>query len=122
MIPGRFPLNIYRGDTFRWKFTLWTDSTKTAPAVLVGVSPLGEIRDRPGGTFIAALTCTITLPNIIDAVLAAADSARLPTSAAWDLQLTYPDASVSTVLSGPVNVTPDVSSPMTTVTALARAR
>jgi hypothetical protein len=104
-------LNIYRGDTFRWKFTLWTDDTKATPAVLVGVTPVAEIRDRPGGTLIAGIACVITLPNVIDATLTATDCARLPTSAAWDLQLTYPDGDVATVLSGPVNVTPDVSKP-----------
>lgn len=109
MIPGRFVLNVYRGDTFRWKFTLWTDDTKSMPADLIGITPVAEIRDRPGGTLIAAIDCVVTLPNVIDATLTAVNCAKLPTSAAWDLQLNHLDGDVSTVLSGPVNVTPDVT-------------
>lgn len=109
MTPGRLPLTIYRGDTYRWRFGLWLDSDKTLPADITGATAKAEIRDRPGGTFIAALTCTIVLPNFIDGVLSAIDSAKLPNSSAWDLQVTYASGDVATVLAGPVNTTVDVS-------------
>ena len=109
MIPGRLPLVLYRGDTSRWQFRLWLDTAKTQPADLTGASAASQIRDRPGGALIAALTCVITLPNLIDATLAAADSAKLPSSAVWDMQITYASGDIATVLAGPVNTTSDVT-------------
>lgn len=109
MTPGSYSLLIYRGDTYRWRFTLYQDLAQTVAADLTGVTASSQIRDKPGGTQAAALSCTVTLPNIIDAVLAAIDCAALPASGAWDLQLTYASGDVATVLAGPVNVTPDVT-------------
>jgi hypothetical protein len=120
MTPGRMPLTLYHGDTYRWQFSLWLDTAKTTPADLTGATANSQIRDRPGGTLIVALVCTITLPNKIDVVLSATDSAKLPGSGAWDLQVTYASGDVATVLAGPVNTTVDVTT--TTVTALPFAR
>jgi hypothetical protein len=109
MTPGRFPLQLYRGDTYRYQFRLWQDAAQTVSSDLTGASVKAEIRDRPGGTLIAVFVCNIVLPNIIDAVLDAADCAKLPSNAVWDLQLTYAMGDVATVVTGPVNVTPDVT-------------
>ena len=118
MTPGRLPLSLYRGDTGRWRFTFWLDTARTLPADLTGAAVKSEIRDRAGGTLIAALSCFITLPNFIDASLSAADSAKLPNSAVWDMQITYASGDVATVLAGPVNTTGDVTAVVTTSTPL----
>lgn len=110
MTPGKFPLNLYRGDTYRYQFRLWKDNAQTTPADLTGASARSEIRDRPGGTLIAMFVCNVVTPNIVDIVLNAADCAKLPSNAVWDLQLTYASGDVATVVTGPVNVTPDVTS------------
>lgn len=109
MNPGHYSLTIYRGDTYRWRFTLFQDLAQTVPADLTGVTANSQIRDKPGGMICASLACTVSLPNIVDAVLAAGDSANLPSDGAWDLQLTYASGDVATVLAGPVNVIPDVT-------------
>lgn len=109
MTPGGFPLTLYRGDSYRWSFVLWADAAKTAPADLTGVVAKAEIRDKPNGTKVVALTCHVNLPNTITAILDAASSVQLPLTGAWDLQLTYPDGQVATVLAGAVTVTPDVT-------------
>jgi hypothetical protein len=85
---------------------LGPDST---PVDLTGAQAKAQIRERPGGKQITDLACTITLPNIIDLVLAAEDSHDLPAKGAWDLQLTYPSGDVRTPLAGPVTVTTDVT-------------
>lgn len=110
MTPGKFPLNLYRGDTYRYQFRLWKDTAQTVPADLTGAAAKAEIRDRPGGTLIAVFVCNVVVPNIVDIVLDAADCAKLPSSAMWDLQLTYANGDVATMVAGPVNVTPDVTS------------
>lgn len=111
MIPGDYPLELYRGDTGRWQFKLWQDEDQTIPASLTGVTVVASIRDKPDGATVVPLATSITAPNIIDMTLSAANAALLPKRGAWDLQLTYPDASVRTVLAGPVTTLYDVTKP-----------
>jgi hypothetical protein len=107
MTPADYPLELYRGDSGRWRFKF--SSASGQPSDLTSVTPKAEIRDRPGGTFIVALTCIVTLPNIVDMVLSAADSAKLLPKGAWDLQLTYASGEVQTPIGGAVTVTADVT-------------
>jgi len=109
MTPAAFPLNIYRGDSYRWQFRFWSDAAKTQPTDLTGVMPKAEIRERPGGASITALGCTVTLPNIVDVVLDAAPSQLLPLKGAWDLQFTYAANDVRTVVAGDMTLTQDVT-------------
>lgn len=120
MTPGRLPLSLYRGDTYRWRFSLWLDSDQTVPTDLTGATARAEIRDKPGGTLIATIACAVELPNIVNAVLSAADCQKLPGSGAWDLQITYASGDVATVLAGPVNAVSDVTT-VATPPALVRA-
>jgi hypothetical protein len=108
MTPGKYALLIYRGDSYKWQFKLWSDAAKTIPLDLTGVTVKAEIRDKPGGNVLGHLTCVTTMPNIIDASLTAANTATL-TSGVWDMQLTYAGGDVSTVLTGLVTVTMDVT-------------
>src|SRR5262245_53087720 len=106
MQPANLPLELYRGDSMRMRFTLFNQQQ---PVDLTGVIAKAEIRDRPAGNKIIPLTCTITQPNIIDIVLEAIDSEGLPVAGVWDLQLTYSSGEVKTPLAGQVTVTPDVT-------------
>jgi hypothetical protein len=110
MMPGSYSLAIYRGDTYAWRFTLWQDTDRTLAVDLTGIAVKAEIRDRPAGTLIQALTLAVTLPNIIDASLTGAQTRQLPsTGGRWDLQLTDPTGWVSTILAGSVVVTGDIT-------------
>jgi hypothetical protein len=109
MGPGKFPLTLYRGDSARWGFVLWADADKTIPADLVSVTPKAEVRDKPAGTKIVALDCVIILPNTITMTLTSDMARILPATGVWDLQLTYDDGDVATILAGSVLVTPDVT-------------
>jgi hypothetical protein len=109
MTPGSLPLALYRGDSSSWRFVLWADTAKTIPADLAGVVAKAEIRDKPAGSNLTMLTCSIEMPNAILVTLDATTSARLPAKGVWDLQLTYPEGAVATVLAGAVTVTADVT-------------
>lgn len=109
MTPGSLPLALYRGDSYSWRFVLWADAGKTIPADLAGVVAKAEIRDKPAGSNLTALTCAIETPNAILVTLDATLSARLPAKGVWDLQLTYPEGAVATVLAGAVTVAADVT-------------
>lgn len=109
-LPGKYSLSLYRGDSYAWRFLLWTDAEKTQPADLTGVTAKAEIRDRSGGTSIMELDCTVELPNIVRVELTA--DMWLPWTlvrGVWDLQLTYLTGEVITILGGDVTVTADVT-------------
>jgi len=107
-MPLDYLLSVYRGDSYRWRFTLWADAAKTIPSDLAGVVAAADIRATPTGAVVASLACTVT-DHHVDVVLAAADSQALPTIAAWDLQLTYPAGDVKTIAAGAVTVGGDVT-------------
>jgi hypothetical protein len=56
------------------------------------------------------MTCVVTMPNIIDVTLAAATSQAIAIQRGyWDLQLTYPDGTVHTIVAGGVTITGDIT-------------
>jgi hypothetical protein len=112
MIPASYDLQLYRGDTGRWQFKLWTDDAKTIAADLTGVTVAAMIRDKAvGGVYSLPLACVVTLPNIIDMDLTPVQSRDLPAKGVWDLQLTYTSGDIVTVLKGNVTLTQDVTYP-----------
>jgi hypothetical protein len=110
MTPSNYALTLYRGDSYRWQFRLWSDTAKTQPVDLTNVVTKAEIRTRPGGKLLVALASSVALPNKIDVVLSAAASAALPADGGyWDMQLNYSGGDVLTVISGHVWVGSDVT-------------
>lgn len=109
MKPARYDLKLYRGDTYTWRFTFWSDDDHTVPADLTTVEIAAEIRDRSAGAKVTALTCTLNPPNVVDVNLAADDCGFLPVKGGWDLQLIYPGDIVRTVVAGSVQVTADIT-------------
>ena len=107
-MPLDYRLNCYRGDTHRWRFTLWADAGKTDPVDLTDVAVAAQIRTTPNGPIVTTLVCSVT-GNQIDVELPSASSQLLPASAAWDLQLIYPSADVRTVVAGAVSARADVT-------------
>lgn len=106
-----FSFSVYHGDSYKWQFVLWQDPGKTIPADLTGVVPKAEIRSATGGgTLITTMDLTVQTPNTIMAALPAIKTTLLPKAGGvWDLQLTYPNSDVQTVLQGTVTVTMDVT-------------
>ena len=108
MTPGLLPLSIYRGDTYRWRFTCWADEARTQAADLAGATVAAQL--RRGAALVGAMVCTLTPPNVIDAELPAAITTAVPASGVtWDLQITYPSGDVQTALAGPVVMMGDVT-------------
>jgi hypothetical protein len=103
-------LDLYRGDSYQWRFVLWADPAKTQPFDVTGSTVKSEIRSAPGGKLVTTLVATVTAPNIIIATLPAVNSGLLTEAGgAWDLQVTLSTGEVLTVLKGPVTVTMDVT-------------
>ena len=111
MLPGEYPMELYRGDTGSWQFVLWQDAAHTVPANLTGVTPTAQVRNKPDGTTIIAFSCSVAAPNIINMSLSASDAALLPKRGSWDLQLNYPGGVIRTILAGPVSTVLDTTKP-----------
>ena len=108
--PGRFDLDLYRGDTYRFQVRLWDDVAGGVPTDLTGATVEAEIRNKTAGTFIVALGTQVTLPNIVDVTMTGETMwATCPTKGVWDLQVTMSGGDVRTVLRGDVSVTGDVT-------------
>jgi hypothetical protein len=106
--PFGYGLSVYRGDSAAWQFVLWADTARTVPVDLTGVTAAAQMRDRPDGLNVTNLAVAVTLPNIVNVSLTATASAAAVTGA-WDLQLTYTDGTVTTVVAGPVQVLKDIT-------------
>jgi hypothetical protein len=104
--PGTLPLRLYRGDSYSWQVRVWADEAHTQAIDLEGANPAAQI-EGPGG--VVGLACTLTLPNIIDVELPAANWNGTLALDRWDLQLTWDDGRVYTLLAGPVAVQDDVT-------------
>lgn len=119
MKPGAYSLELYRGDSFETDVRVWLDAGKTQPADLTGVEAKAEVRDKSAGSTIIELRVSITGNTITLKVEPDDWDAWTLARGVWDLQLTYPDASVQTILAGNVAVIPDVtdSSPLSTMIA-----
>lgn len=107
MMPGTYDLTLYRGDSYAWRINLWEDVARTIPHDLADVIVAAEIRDRPSGTKVVALSCAITEPNTIDLVMDPEMFENCPDNGGWDLQLTYGTGQVKTPISGSVTVLGD---------------
>jgi hypothetical protein len=113
MMPGNFPLTIYRSDTARWSFTLWSDAAKTIPTDLTGATAAAHIQQantslKPP----VVLTCTIAPPNTINMILVSDVTVGTPArghQGRWDMQVTFPNGEVQTVLAGTVDIVGDVT-------------
>jgi hypothetical protein len=108
MMPGIYPLNVYRGDSLAVRFRLWKDHNRDQPTDLTGATARAQIRSSTESTSAIQMGATIVLPNFVDVTLSAAASASLPASAVWDLEITL-GGIVRTVIEGDVIVQSDVT-------------
>lgn len=108
--PAKYPLALYRGDSYKWQFVFWLDDAKTQPIDLTGVVAAAQINDVFGGPNAIDMDCVITLPNIVDVSLIADKWTGISLKGGnWDLQMTYPSAEVITFVAGAVTVAQDVT-------------
>lgn len=108
MRPAKYPLALYRGDSYTWRFRFWNDLAKTEPTDFTGCTAEAEVRNRSAGDVIMTMTCMIST-NEIDVVLTADDWADWAgTTGKWDLQVTYPGGEVVTYVADDVTVEGDV--------------
>jgi hypothetical protein len=126
MLPGKYDLKLYRGDSYSWSFVLWHDVDKTDPVDLTGATVAAQLRNKSGGETVIDLVCTVVSTpspprtNTVRVDLDAAlwDNAPGLAAGVWDLEITYPDGFVQTVVGGKVTATGDVTNSTAPVAAL----
>lgn len=102
------PLRLYRGNSYSWQVRTWADEAHTQVIDLTGATAAAQL-EGPGA--ILELVVAVELPNLINVELPA--SSWLAVEAfglnRWDLQLSWDDGRVFTLLAGTVSVTDDVT-------------
>lgn len=109
MQPGTFNFNLYRGDSYAWRFLLWEDDEKTLPVNLTGATLKLEVRTGPGGAILLTMPCVVTLPNIVDLAMTPAMYDGLLAKGVWDMEITFADGQVKTPIAGSMSINPDIT-------------
>lgn len=124
-LPADAPRDMYRGDTYRETVTIREGIPNGSggydpgdPLDLTGCTPKAQIRTEFGAAAVLA-EYAATIPDQtvlanrgqVRLELTSAQTAGLPDSARWGLQLTHPDGSERTYLSGRVTMTGQVTTP-----------
>jgi hypothetical protein len=114
---GKYNLRIKRGDTLSVVMVL-RDAVTKDPVNLTGCSYLAQVRQtKDSTTVIAELVINALTPaeGEIEVFMAPEDSAEIPSAslprAVWDLEVTYADGFVQTMVEGDVELSGDVSRP-----------
>lgn len=106
------PLQIKQGDTFILTMT-WTDSAGS-PVDLTNCTAKMQLRTAAGGTMLLELSTdnnriTLDAGSIELEVDANTMSTFTTPKGVWDLQITYPDGLVTTILTGTFVTIPDIT-------------
>jgi hypothetical protein len=97
---------LYRGDSYGFAVRVWTDEAHTIPGDLAGATAAAELHQGPE---VMVFDCTVT-DNVVDVEVPAAAWGDVgPGTGRWDLQLTWSDGRVFTVLAGAVTIAGDVT-------------
>src|SRR5262245_16818399 len=116
-------LPIYQGDGFAAVVEILDGNGD--PADLTGYSALAQIRKGPADLFpevTETITTTISSPNVVLSLTASQTSKLTNNPLFWDLELTDAEGMPTTVLSGNVVVTLEISRPVPPVEPLLFAR
>lgn len=113
MKPGRYNYRLVQGDTFQ-NTPVW--KVNSVPVNVTGYSALMQVRKNPGGTVIVTLSSAngrITVGTVDGSFalyIAPADTSSLQVGEwVYDLQVTAPDGTVTTLLQGGFSITAQVS-------------
>ena len=96
---GKANFSVIRGDTFSKSVTMRAKSSG-APRDLTGSTVSGKVKS---GTFEISLTCSLTSPTAGQFTfgLSSAQTLTLPIGVnSIEVQITYPDTTVSTLITG----------------------
>jgi hypothetical protein len=109
-VPSKANLAIYQGDDYAAVVTIVNGTT--TPPDLTGYLAQAQIREGPADdnpAVVVEIAAVLVPPNIINIVIPHTITTGLSGTYSWDLQLVDSGGTVTTVLAGTVNVTPEVT-------------
>jgi hypothetical protein len=116
--PAEYNFNVYQGDTVTFTLTYKEGTLNAEVGVdLTDATMLCMIAPAKGGAIVTTMTATaaadqVATPGKMSVVLSGANSALLRgPSYVYDLQVTWADLTVQTLISGVLTVTSEVSTP-----------
>lgn len=99
-MPANVNLSVYQGDDF---FLTVTVDDSVTPIDLTLYTPKSQIRPTPGdANLLATFDVTVLDATHLQLHLTSAESTKLPTVAAWDVQITDAAGLVTTLAYGQV--------------------
>lgn len=107
-MPNRADLSIYQGDDYGAVVTV---NNGQPPDVIAGYTARAQIREAPAdecATVAAEITAVVVSP-VVNLSIPREVTVTLCGKYVWDLQLVDPSGTVSTILTGNVNVTSEVT-------------
>jgi len=107
---SRADLTVYQGDDYRATVEV-TDGVTPPDQILTGYSALAQIRSGPADSnpaVIVAIQTAIASPYV-NLLIPHDQTIALKGKLVWDLQLTAPDGTITTVLAGSVFPTLEIS-------------
>ena len=114
--PGNYSFPVYAGDTLTFDLTYKEGEVDAEVGkTLTGATLLCEIAAERGGVAVTTMTATAdadqtTYPGKMNLLLSATNSALLTGNTyVYDVQVTWADTTVQTILQGTLTVTQDVS-------------
>lgn len=117
LIPPTYPLEFYQGDSVAFSIRARGRTSTGGPGAyydLTGSTAKAQLRtfeeDSTSIEFTVTLGNQTTERGKINLALSHAQTAALTdTEYVWDIQITWPDGRVTTLLRGPVTVTKEVT-------------
>ena len=115
--PATYNFAAYQGDTLTFNVTYKEGAVDAEVGVsLTGATLLCQIKATKGGSVVTTMTCTadadqVTNPGKMAVLLSDTNAALLTASSyVYDIEVTWADTTVQTILEGSISVTADVSS------------
>ena len=110
-VPEKYAMAEMRGDSFGRTFTLWEDDAHTIPVVLNGAAVTAQLRVKDTDPDPVDAWAVTTAGNAITITLSPDQSAVLPASTVWDIQVDWQadGTTVTTPVRGSLKLTQDVT-------------
>ena len=110
-VPEKYPLTEMRGDSVGHQIRLWEDDAHTIPVVLNGAVVTAQLRVKDTDPDPVDAWAVTTAGNAITITLSPDQTAALPASTVWDIQVDWhaDGTTVTTPHRGTLKLTQDVT-------------
>ncbi len=106
-VPPVLALRMYAGDDFHLRVDVYNKADR--PVDLTGATAQAQIRFADEAASLVTEFITAVDGHSVHLHLAGTETATLPPGAVWDLQITFPNLTVLTIVRGTITLTTEVT-------------